>query len=78
MYRPHPIKMMLKKKSVLIIIFITLNISKVIAQEFDVDEGPAGPPQTPIDNFLLLLFIGAIILGGYFIYKEQKKSSIIN
>lgn len=67
---------MFKKKLVLLIILTALTVSKALAQ--DPEDGPEGPPQASIDNFLLPLFIGAIIIGGYFIYKGQKKSAIIN
>jgi len=89
----NKLEFMKVSKSLLLVFFLILiNVSSVIAApkppapmaksssstaDAD-DDGPPPPPGAPIDQNLIVLFAGALILGSYTIYtyNSKRKASV--
>lgn len=55
---------------------ILINVYSVLATP-EPDPGPPEPPGGPIDSYLLVLIIAALVLGMVVIYKNKiKKASV--
>lgn len=67
---------MFKKKMGTLLILCLLSVSEIFAQA-DTLDGPEPPPQTPINNLLVPMFILAIFIGGYFFYHKNRRHSEI-
>ncbi len=66
---------MLKKQNFLLLVITMLSVVKTFAQ-LDPD-GPAAPPQSPINGYIIPLMVVAVLLGAYFFYVSNKKSQTV-
>jgi len=57
-------------------ILCLLSVSEIFAQSDPLD-GPEPPPQTPINDLLVPMFIVAIFIGVHFFYIKNRKRSDI-
>jgi drug/metabolite transporter (DMT)-like permease len=66
-----------KSSLLLLFVFSTLPNKFFAASDNPWDSPEIDPPPTPIDTYLLLLILCAILLGGYFLFnynlKKEKK-----
>jgi quinol-cytochrome oxidoreductase complex cytochrome b subunit len=59
------------------VFLIFINIYTVLADPDPLEPGPVEPPGSPIDSYLLVLIIAALVLGMVVIYNNKiKKASV--
>lgn len=62
-------------KSIASVLFLCMYVFPVLAQEEDPNDPDAGDdPSAPIDNWMLILVMAAIVVAVYFIQKQRQKS----
>ena len=56
---------------------ILINVNRVFSAPGEPgDPGPTEPPGGPIDSYLLILIIAALVLGMVVIYRNKIKASV--